>query len=182
MELKMDSGEADVNIQVQIKHAEKHCKVVETTETLITSEDFRDWGLGEHSMSNLFNLIGIPFKDRGRTKSGCDCMGLAVMTHKELGQDIPDFLVQSEDSDEINATFITQLYSSNWTQVESPCVPCIVVFGFDENHKDMVTHVGTYIGENKVLHILTDKTSNIIKLDHPFFKNKILGFYKYEQN
>ena len=133
-------------------------------------------------MSNLYNLIGIPFKDKGRDIKGCDCMGLAVMAHEEFGKNIPDFLVDSDNSEDINSKFLEQLYSNCWTELKKPEVPCIVVFGFNQHDPKMITHVGTYIGEDKVLHIVDGKNnlSHIIKMDHPFYKNKILGFYKYE--
>lgn len=135
-------------------------------------------------MSDLFNLIGIPFVDKGRSLNGCDCMGLAVLTHEVYGEKIPDFLIDSDSESEINKKFIDQLYSNKWKKLDYPVPPCIVTFGFNKDDKDMVTHVGTYIGDGKILHIINDKkgTSHIIKMDHPFFKNKILGFYKYVEN
>lgn len=133
-------------------------------------------------MSNLYDLIGIPFKDKGRDYSGYDCMGLAVTAHKNLGVDIPDFLIDSDSDSEINKKFIEQLFSDSWERIEKPEVPCIVVFGFNQQDRNMVTHVGTYIGDNKILHTLEGKSSSLVDINHPFFKNKILGFYKYEQN
>jgi cell wall-associated NlpC family hydrolase len=133
-------------------------------------------------MYSLNKLVGIPFKDRGRDITGCDCMGLSLMAHESFGVSIPDFKIDSESSAEINSVFVNQLYSNVWEKLESPEVPCIVVFGFEPSMPDMVTHVGTYIGSGKVLHTLTDKSSQTFKLDHPFFKNKILGFYKYGKN
>lgn len=130
-------------------------------------------------MCSLTNLIGIPFVDRGRTPSGCDCMGLSIMAHKTFDVDIPDFNVDSNSSEEINNTFLGQLENSKWKQLAGPEVPCLVLFGFDQYDPKMVTHVGTYIGSGKILHTLTDKSSSVIRMDHPFFKNKIIGFYKY---
>lgn len=133
-------------------------------------------------MSNLYDLIGVPFVDKGRDIKGCDCMGLTIMAHKAFNIELPDFNVESDDSEKINSNFIEQLYSNKWEKLEKPEVPCVVVFGFNPHCPEMVTHVGTYIGEGKILHTLTDKSSSVFKMDHPFFKNKILGFYRYEQN
>lgn len=133
-------------------------------------------------MYSVNNLIGIPFKDKGRSIDGCDCMGLAIMSHKAMGQDIPDFKIDSDSDVNINSTFVEQLYNNKWLKLDSPKPPCIVVFGFNPNDPEMVTHVGTYVGDNKIIHTLEGKTSTAISLNHPFFKNKILGFYKYEQN
>lgn len=39
----------------------------------------------------LTQLIGIPWKLGGRTREGCDCLGLALMAQREFwGREIPD--------------------------------------------------------------------------------------------
>ena len=130
-------------------------------------------------MLKLNELVGIPFENRGRTTKGCDCMGLAILAHKSFGIDIPDFNVESNNSDGINRAFENEDNGGQWTQLEKPEAPCIVVFGLAPGSK-MVTHVGTYIGDNKILHTLNTSYSCVIGMDHPFFSRKILGFYKYE--
>ena len=130
-------------------------------------------------MLKLNELVGIPFENRGRTTKGCDCMGLAIMAHKCFGVDIPDFEVESNNSFDINNIFENQNNSGKWVELTHPESPCIVVFGLESGVK-MVTHVGTYIGDNKILHTLNDTYSSVIGMDHPFFSRKILGLYKYE--
>jgi len=130
-------------------------------------------------MYKLNDLIGIPFENGARQLDKCDCMGLAVMAHKCYNIDIPDFKIDAFSDPDISGTFIEQLESNNWVKLEKPEAPCIVCMAMTSEYPDLVTHIGTYIGNDRILHTLKGKTSYTFKLDHPFFKNKILGFYKY---
>lgn len=133
-------------------------------------------------MHNLNDLTGIPFVNFGRDYSGCDCMGLSMLAHNELGVAIPDFVVDSSNSEEVNKAYIGELNNGRWAKLKEPKIPCLILMGLDSNNPRMVTHVGTYIATNKVLHTLRDMGSHIIDIGHPFYKNKILGFYEYKQN
>lgn len=135
-----------------------------------------------HFMSNINKLIGIPFKNGGRDFDGCDCMGLSILVHKEMGKTIPDFKADSTDSILINNIFENQEATGRWEKIEFPEAPCIVVMGLHPEIKNMITHVGTYIGSGNVVHTLEDSTSSVFKITHPFFKNKIKGYYKYAED
>lgn len=131
-------------------------------------------------MYSLNELIGIPFENKARGKSKCDCMGLAIMAHESFGVEIPDFNVDAFSDEQINGAFVGELENSRWKKIKTPEAPCVVTMALDTDYPDMVTHIGTYIGDGKILHTHKGKTSYAFRLDHPFFKNKILGYYKYE--
>jgi len=131
-------------------------------------------------MFNTEDLLNIPFRNFGRDKNGCDCMGLAILVHKKLKKRIPDFKIDCTASKNINEKFEDQLGNDRWKKIEEPEAPCLVLYGFDANYKSMVTHLGTYIGDGKIIHTIENRSSHVIKIDHPFYKNKIIGFYKYE--
>lgn len=107
-------------------------------------------------------------------------MGLAVLVHRKFGVEIPDFQICASDHNAIAAMFTDQFYSGKWIQLDTPEAPCVVTMSLVSEMPDIVTHIGTYIGDNTILHIHENRTSYTFKTNHPLFKNKILGYYKYE--
>jgi cell wall-associated NlpC family hydrolase len=41
--------------------------------------------------------LGVPFRHRGRTSSGLDCAGLALLAYKDLGLDLPDIRIYGRE-------------------------------------------------------------------------------------
>jgi cell wall-associated NlpC family hydrolase len=136
-------------------------------------------------MSNLGDFVGIPFVDRGRDYYGCDCMGLVHLIFKEYGIDIPTYDVKCDDTKAISEQFCW-LYdnkeSNGWAEIEEPEEPCLITFAIDGNMPDQVCHVGTYVGNGKFIHTIAKQGSSIVKIRHPFYRNKIKGFFKYEKS
>lgn len=130
-------------------------------------------------MRNIDKLIGIPFVDRGRSLDGCDCMGLAILAHKEFGIHIPDYNICSDDGEGIHNIFSHAKEGFGWEEIDEPAVPCLAVMGLAPGMNEMASHVGTYIGEDRIIHTLRDQGSTVIKTTHPFFRSKILGFYRW---
>jgi hypothetical protein len=136
------------------------------------------------SKVNLSDLIGIPFKKRGKDKSGIDCYHLAQEVFKRYDKHIPDY------RDSCNVVYSCGLKSfainkaidkgrKDWSRIEEPVEPCLVVLRYDENNPDMCSHIGVFIGERKFIHVLEKINSCIQRIDHPMWKNLIEGFYQY---
>ncbi len=120
-------------------------------------------------------LLPVPFKDYGRNLSGLDCWGLAIEVFKKYGIELPDFRVGSGDEFNINALAVMKMRT--WPKVENPQNSDIPLIAAIRNNPKMVTHVGVYIGDGKVIHIMK-KTGVIIQRIEPFLKPRIAGFFR----
>jgi len=123
------------------------------------------------------DLIGIPFVNGGRTRSGCDCWGLTVLVFKEFGIDLPDYRISCFASDLIDGQISKE--RCQWKRINKPEPPCLVTLRIDPEAPGLVTHLGVCVGENKFMHTMIKRNSVIERMDHPYFKNRIEGFYAY---
>jgi len=126
------------------------------------------------------HLIGIPFVDGGRTiEEGLDCFGLFILANKEYGKDIPDFKISCYDSPKIAFQAMMEI-QAHWEKIEQPEEGCGVAFAIDPTYPGLVQHFGIYIGDNRVLHTIKKAESSTIRIDHPYWKNKIVGYYRWK--
>lgn len=123
--------------------------------------------------------IEIPFKDRGRDFEGCDCYGLArLFLENELNKTLPDFLSYDSAGDIDN---IKQLIDTNRPLVagkhkEVPEFGDIAIFRF----YGAPTHIGVYVGQGRVLHVLRGSNSVCEAYDRGRLKGRLEGFYEVE--
>lgn len=121
---------------------------------------------------NYSKYLGIPYKENGRDSNGLDCYGLIRMISHELGISIPEYATPDEQS------LIYQMYNSEkelFLKLDKPEPNCYVVFSIKPYH----IHIGIMIDENKFIHILEKRNVAIEELNHWFWKEKIIGFYKW---
>ena len=124
--------------------------------------------------------IGIPYLDRGRGFDGCDCWGLVKLFYEnEMDIPLPDFDVGREEWQKIDG--IVRSEKVWWKSVVIPTTPCVVVLKLDRRHIDWCTHLGVHIGDGWMLHTSSEKDSVRIRIDHPFYRNRVEGFYEYTE-
>lgn len=123
--------------------------------------------------------VGIPYKLKGRERDGLDCWGLVRLVHKEqFNNDLPSFSeeYQTTERDRLQEILATQ--REGWVNVATPeegDVVLLRVLGTE-------SHVGIYIGDNKVLHSMIDGYSVIERLDSAKWEKRLVGFYRYLPN
>ena len=126
----------------------------------------------------ISDLIGIPFVDGGRDVSkGVDCWGLFMVAMKRFGYDVPDFRVPCKATREIDGTLKSEI--GRWERIMLPVPGCGVAMSTDPGMPRMISHFGVYVGSGKFLHTLEKTGSIISRLDDPFWKKSIRGFYRW---
>ena len=126
----------------------------------------------------LNDLIGKPFKDRGRGEDGYDCWGLVLEVFKRYGINLPDFDISAYAHKMVAKKVDEEKNKSCWKKLDKPEVPSICIFG----KGGFVHHLGVYIGNGKFIHSLIGKGVQIDRLSSPIWKKQLLGFYKYDGN
>ncbi|BAU28657.1 LysM domain-containing protein [Aneurinibacillus soli] len=95
-------------------------------------------------------LLGTPYKWGGVTTDGFDCSGFTSYVFAEMGVELP-------------RTSQAQFTTGEAVDAEAPLEPGDLLF-FDADKKGTVTHVGIYVGDNKMAHAAT-KSVRIDDLD-----------------
>lgn len=93
------------------------------------------------------DLIGVPFKMRGRDTDGLDCYGLVMELYKRLGIELTDY--EYEDSPRITGDDIfSRCQGREFCEVNgSPREGDVVVLG-----RGLGTHCGVFVKGNRVVH------------------------------
>ena len=128
-------------------------------------------------MKNFNQYVGIPFTNLGRIKTGADCWGLARIVLKEqYGIILPELLSYL---DALNPQQVAEVINFNTPLISgeellTPEAGCIVVM----SKAGLGSHVGVYIGNNKIIHTTRQTGAIIEKLNSNRLKTKIEGFYR----
>ncbi len=125
---------------------------------------------------NYNNLIGIPFDEFGDSEKGTNCYNLLRSAFKLHGKNVPETNIAVCACQQISNQEIQDGILQYWKEIKIPTEPCGVLIL--STNPSFANHIGTYIGNNRMLHI-TKNTNSIIERIYPKFKNKILGFYEF---
>ena len=131
------------------------------------------------SYIDISNLIGVPFKSRGRSiHDGFDCWGLVIEVFRRININLPDFYIDAYDSFEIDKT--RNIFESNWEKVKKPDMGIVIGLNFDRMAPDITQHFGVCLDNRKFIHVVEGSGVIITQLNHAFFKNIIAGYYKWK--
>lgn len=119
------------------------------------------------------DLIGIPYKQGGHTAAeGLDCWGLCIEASKRAGISLPDFptpgLFQFKKAMEAEI-------AASFAALKKPEPFCLVAFRLGTYF-----HAGVVLEDCRTfLHASLARRAVVAeKLDHPFWRRAIIGFYK----
>lgn len=117
------------------------------------------------------DLIGVPFVDGGRDKSGMDCWGLAREMYRRQGIDIPDYHVSAVSAVSVASQMGVDV--AYWQKLAQPALGCLVLIRLSPDV--WANHVGIYIGDGKFIHAYSATGVSIGRLRR--WRSRIVGFY-----
>ena len=128
---------------------------------------------------NYTDLIGVPFKNRGRDyEHGLDCYGLVKEVYKRHGIEIPEYDADYNDMERINELIEGNTQGYPWRELAEPKVPCLIAIRFG-SPVGVVNHTAVYIGGGKFIHTRERVGVCIDRINNPAWRRVIVGFYEY---
>jgi len=120
------------------------------------------------------NLIGIPFKDRGRSIDGFDCYGLVMYIYKQKGIDIPDYFYEKANDDGVAMHFLSGMNNPLWQEdeIKKDNVVLFRIAGY-------IRHIGYMIDDKHFIHVLKGRNVTIESVEDTIWKNRVAGAYKW---
>lgn len=99
-------------------------------------------------MIDVSDLIGIPYKDKGRDKSGYDCYGLVIECEKRLGKHLNDVVYDNHD---------VSLVRENVSTLNLIKTDIITEGTVIEMHRNGELHIGFALDQKKMIHATTNQ-------------------------
>lgn len=125
---------------------------------------------------DITDLVGIPFKLRGRDLDGLDCYGLVKLIEERRGNQIPEYAYDGTEK-----TFVHYLIEGSMplvTELEEPEPYCTVTISI---RQPWVHHVGIVLPDTRhFIHVLRKRHVTIERLDSEVWKGKIKGYYRWK--
>ena len=132
-------------------------------------------------MADLTDLIGVPFKNRGRSmEEGFDCYGLVKEVFHRYGHEVPEYNApyNYDDMCRVNELIEGNIHDYPWKEISEPKVPCLIAMRFG-SPVGVVNHTAVYIGQGRFIHTRERIGVNIDRLSSPAWRRVIVGFYEF---
>jgi cell wall-associated NlpC family hydrolase len=120
--------------------------------------------------------VGIPFKARGRDRSGCDCWGLVRLVLKEeYGREVPAFDVYDDPCDiASNSEIIARETTIVAERTSSPMNGDLALF----TSRGLPAHVGIIANDGVVLHVERGSDAVLERIESPRLAARLEGVYR----
>ena len=93
---------------------------------------------------NINDLIGVPYKDHGRSKDGMDCYGLAIEVLRRYGYKLDDVYYENHD-----LTLCEEnLPTLNVSPIDQVCEGAILEMQYED-----YIHIGVCISRKEFIHM-----------------------------
>lgn len=124
-------------------------------------------------MNDFTQYFGIPFEYGGRDRKALDCYGLVMLIYKDIHNiEIPDVISPTFLAD-IENLINAEKYKWESCDLEQGCVILFNVKGYG-------SHVGYYLGDDKMIHTWEGTGGPTIERLAYAWKNRIIGTYKWK--
>ena len=106
-------------------------------------------------MIDVSDLIGIPYKDHGRTAEGLDCYGLAIVVLERFGKKLDDVVYENHDME----------LSGTWAPLLNVRRTDIIKAGsLIEIHIKGTLHIAVALDNRTMIHATTNQGVRISKI------------------
>lgn len=114
--------------------------------------------------------LGIPFAELGRTRDGCDCLGLVMLVYREcLGIELQEpGYAHTRDP---NIPALIESEATRWQSIETPQRFDVALF------RGVYWHLGIITEPGKMLHVDRGLESSIDHLE-PHWLPRLVGYYR----
>jgi lipoprotein Spr len=128
------------------------------------------------TVTEVDSYVGIPFKDRGRSREGVDCWGLFRLVQKEVfGVDQPLYDSYSSVMEKEVVNDLVEGRPDDWHQIQMVDArpgDGVLMFRAGEYH------IGVVVGGGRMLHI--ERGGSVVEsYTAGRFRHHIVGFYRY---
>ncbi|NCM96157.1 MAG: C40 family peptidase [Rhodobacterales bacterium] len=122
--------------------------------------------------------VGIPFLDRGRTRAGCDCWGLARLIYSdELSIELPSYAEAYASAGETAelAALIDVERRGPWTPVDQIAAFDLLLFRRGAHQ----SHIGIAIGARAFIHMQSGDHAKVEPMTRPRFAGRFVGAFRH---
>ncbi len=125
--------------------------------------------------------LGIPYRELGRDRSGCDCWGLlALIWREQFGRDLPDYTrprwIEGANPSVIGSGAAE--YASQFVRVEPGNE--LLGDGVLLRMRGHPLHVGLVLAPGWMLHTHESADSCVENYERFIWRNRVIGIYRYQ--
>jgi len=127
------------------------------------------------------NYIRIPFQEKGRDAAGCDCWGLVKLIYKnELNIELPGYeeIYETTNDHLILSKTIKNERNAHWINPENPKEFDVIIV----NMRGVPMHVGIVTKHQHMIHCAKDVGTAHERTDSMRWRNRIIGYARYERH
>lgn len=128
------------------------------------------------------DFIGIPWTERGRDRTGCDCFGLLrLCLSEQFGVRLPSYTedyVTTADREEIARLIRVELGAGPWCEI--PLTDAQPGDGVLFRIEGDPMHIGVVIAPPQFLHVRRGANACIEDWTRPQWARRLLGAYRHE--
>lgn len=123
-----------------------------------TAGSAADADRGERIATLAEEMLGVPYRWGGSTRSGFDCSGLVFFTHRRAGRAVP-------------RTSREQYRAARRVELDD-ARPGDLLFFRSRN----LSHVGIYVGDGRFVHAPSSgKRVSVARVSRPYYRERLLG-------